>query len=223
MNRCALIHHAWVAMNRRRWRRFRRALHDPAAAQAAVLRQHLAANADCCFAREHGLTGDEDIASFRARVPIRGYDGHAPYIDRIRAGEPNVLTCEPVTRLTPSSGSTAACKLIPWTAKLLMQFNRAIGPWVVDLFDAHRQLYGGPAYWSISPAIAPPDLPSAVPIGFEDDRGYLGRAGRLIGAAMAVPGSVRRITHHDDWLHATLDHLMAARELRRRCHPRQLR
>ena len=57
-----------------------------------------------------------------------------------------------VERLVPTSGSTAAAKLVPFTADLRGEFTTAIDAWLVDLFMARPALMGGPAYWSISPA-----------------------------------------------------------------------
>ncbi|MEX0777874.1 MAG: GH3 auxin-responsive promoter family protein [Phycisphaeraceae bacterium] len=169
----------------------------------------------CQFSREHGITGTSSVEALRRRVPVRRYDGMTEYIDRIRAGEQGVLTVEPVLRLTPSSGSTAACKLIPYTASLLREFGRAIGPWIVDLFGRHPELMDGPAYWSVSPACPPPAVQSAVPVGFDDDGEYLGGLLRwLVDTTLAVPASVRHIREHDAWLDATLDSLVRARELR---------
>src|SRR5690606_1219239 len=110
---------------------------------------------------------------------ISDYAAHEPYIQKIAAGELNVLTCEPVTRLTTSSGSTQAKKLIPYTAGLQQQFSNAIAPWVVDLFHQMPSLITGPAYWSITPIAEQAPIPAAEngkrpTIGFEEDSQYLG-------------------------------------------------
>src|SRR2546426_7503148 len=111
---------------------------------------------------------------------------------RIRQGEANVLTHAPVTHLIPTGGSTGARKLIPFTAGLQREFNAAIGPWLVDLQRQSPGVIGGPAYWSVTPAL--PDTTaeeSAVPIGFDSDAAYLGGTRRrLAEAVLAVPSGV---------------------------------
>lgn len=206
----------WWASNVPAWFAFRRALYRPAETQAGVLRATLRAAANTAFAREHGLSGDSSYAQFCDRVPLRTYDELSPWIDRVRAGEPNVLTSDPVRRLTPTSGTTGGRKLIPYTASLQRQFSRAIGPWVVDLFHTYPTLLAGRAYWSVSPGVRAPDAnASAVPIGFADDSEYVGGwRRRLVEAVLAVPASVRDASSFDAWQRLTADHLRRAADLR---------
>jgi hypothetical protein len=155
------------------------------------------------------------VSDFQRRVPLAGYDEMEPWIDRIRRGETTALTRSPVTRLVPSSGSTAARKLIPYNRPLRAEFNRAIGAWIADLYRGRPALQDGPAYWSITP---PADLPheeSAVPIGFDADSAYLGGLlQHVVDKTLAVPASVGRIADYEPFLRATLVHLLRARELR---------
>ena len=207
---------AWLATRSGAATRFRRQLRDPAAAQQAVLRDLLHGNAGSAFGRKHGFTGVRTPAEFAARVPLATYDDLEPWIHRIRRGEQAVLTTDPVTHLVPTSGSSGARKLIPFTAQLQREFDRAIGPWVADLYGRHRSALFGPAYWSISPAV---DLPSgeesAVPIGFEDDTSYLGGAGRrLVAATMAVPAVLREVRDMETFHLLTLVCLLRRRDLR---------
>src|SRR5688572_9028586 len=143
---------AWWVSNVGHYSRFMAALNDPRAAQERILFRYLLDNADTAFGRRHGFTLIRSVADYQARVPLSTYDDFAPYVDRIRAGEAGVLTREPVRRLVPSSGSTRAEKLIPYTDTLAREFRRGIGPWVFDLYRRDPKLLGGRAYWSVSPA-----------------------------------------------------------------------
>ncbi len=196
---------------------FSSALNDPGAAQQRVLRAFLGKNSSTAFGREHGLHEVRTPAEFARRVPIRNYDELRPWIDRIRRGEPQVLTADPVTRLVPTSGSTAARKLIPYTAAMHRQLNRAIGPWIFDLYRSYPRALLGLSYWSISPvsedAIQSAEE-SAVPIGFEDDSAYLGPFRKsLINASMAVPSELRHVTAIDDWRYLSALLLLRRRDL----------
>lgn len=205
----------WCASNLLPWHQFRTALRDPAGAQRQVLNQIVKRNATTDFGRQHRFGEIDEIAAFQRNVPIRDYEHFLPWIDRIRAGEGRVLTAEAVTRLATTSGSMSARKLIPYTASLQAQFNRAIGPWMFDLMRQHPRLVAGPAYWSISPLAKADDQPSKVPIGFEEDSEYLGGIRRrLVDAVMAVPASVRHAASIDAWRSQTIDALRQSRELR---------
>jgi hypothetical protein len=152
---------AWGLANAPAYAAFLAALGDPQREQERILRRYVASNAETAFGRAHGFARITSIDDFRRRVPLRDYDDFAPYVERIAAGEHGVLSVGRVTRLARSSGSTRAAKLIPYTAGLQQEFNRAIGPWIVDLFLADPRLAGGSAYWSISPLAQSPDAQTA--------------------------------------------------------------
>ena len=184
---------AWFASQTGAARRFRWQLRDPRATQARVLRELLQRHAASAFGRRHRFAEIRSAAEFAMRVPLHTYEEIEPWIDRIRAGENAVLTADPVTHLVPTSGSSRACKLIPFTAGLQHEFDAAIGAWIVDLYGRHPGALAGPSYWSISPALQDwSDTPSQVPIGFEDDTHYLGGLRRrLVAATLATPTELR--------------------------------
>jgi hypothetical protein len=196
--------------------RFRRALCDPGLAQRQRLRELLARNSNTAFGKAHAFDRISNHEEFSRRVPLVDYAGVESWVDRIRRGEKNILTAETVTHLVPTSGSTAARKLIPFTAGLQREFNAAIGPWLVDLSLQHPGIMGGPAYWSVTPALeAKTPEPSAVPIGFDTDAAYLGGIRRkLAEAVMAVPSNVGRKRSMENFRYETLLHLLRCRELR---------
>jgi hypothetical protein len=200
---------AWAAANLPAHARFRRALGNPSGAQAAVLRRIIREGAQTAYGREHRFETIRDYADYAARVPLRDYGEFEPYIERIRRGEPAVLTGEPVTCLATTGGTTGGRKLIPYTKSLQAEFNAAVSPWIVDLFRAHPGVVAGSAYWSISPvARRPEDGDSAVPVGFEEDGEYLGGVRkRLVDAVMAVPPDVRHAPTVEEWRRRTIGHL----------------
>ncbi|MGE0481894.1 MAG: GH3 auxin-responsive promoter family protein [Phycisphaerae bacterium] len=214
--RAALAGWLWKTANRPEARRLAKALHRPRETQAARLQQYLARNADTAFGRAHGFARTRDPAEYQQRVPLADYDDLAPWIERVAAGEPAVLTRAPVLLLEVTSGSTAAAKLIPYTADLQAEFTRAVAAWFVDLCRRAPGIEHGPAYWSISPvAQQRRRSPGGLPIGFEEDSAYLGGAARrLVDALMAVPGDVRHICDVDAFRYVTLLFLLRCRELR---------
>ncbi len=213
--KAALANGAWLAASLRAWLRFRRALSHPEKAQSEILCGLLARNAEGAYGRAHGFGKIRGYAEFRGRVPLVDYDALAPWIARIMRGEQSVLTHEPVTRLVPTSGSTGGRKLIPFTAAFQRELNAAIGPWMLDLCREHPSVAPGPAYWSISPALAAAAEKSAVPVGFDDDSAYLGGLQRrLAEATFAVPSALRLVADVETARYLTLLCLLRAPGLR---------
>jgi len=207
-----LANELWAFSNLERHRRFVRALDRPGKVQENVLRSILRRNASCELGRRHGFATIDSVAAFQSRVPLTSYGDLAADIERIHSGEEGVRTSARVERLIPSSGSTSARKLLPCTRSLLAEFQRAIGPWIVDLL-ARADLRKGRAYWSISPAIEP-EHDGRIPIGFADDGEYLGRWTRfLVEHALAVPSGVERIQEIEAFRYTVLLHLLRARDL----------
>ncbi len=198
-----------------RWR-MSRALADPEVAQLEVLQCLLRANAGTAFGREHALSRVRTAREFQEAVPVRDYDGLAAWIERVKAGEPNVLTAEPVLAFERSSGSTAAAKYIPYTAALRLEFQEAIRSWMGDLYAQHPSLLGGPAYWLISPLKQARETTSGgIPVGFDTDADYLGSLEKKLAAWLfAVPQELSQVQNLDESMDLTLRILLRQRELR---------
>jgi hypothetical protein len=208
---------AWLAASAAPWAAFTRALCDPAREQQKLLHRYLRGNGPTAFGREHGFCEINSYEQFAQRVPIRDYDQLATWIDRIRRGQQRVLTSAPVRRLVPTGGSTAARKLIPYTDESHREFQRAVGPWVFDLYRRVPRVIGGPSYWSITPQTKH-DFSEAnckVPIGFAGDSEYLGGiVSRIIGGAMAAPNQIAKLESFAEVRRATAAALLQQRELR---------
>lgn len=221
----------WAASGLRARRLYRAALGRPEPAQWMLLERYLRENRKTAFGRVHGFDGvlaaaggsvsttseataRRLAAAYKERVPISTYDDLEPLIERVRAGEAGVLTSAPVTRLVPSSGSTAAAKLVPSTAAGQRELSRAVDAWIGDLFLTQPVLMTGPAYWSISPAVRA-DLSGAVPVGFDSDSAYLGSIRQALARAIvAVPDIVAGVHDGDAFRYVTLLFLVRARGLR---------
>lgn len=212
----ALANSLWLGASTGAWVRYQRALARPESAQRDVFARLIANHAGSAYGRAHDFSEVRGYEDFRERVPIVEYDALEPWITRIKHGEPNVLTSEPVTRLVPTSGSSGARKLIPFTPGLQRSFSAAISPWMVDLARQSPSIAIGPAYWSISPAIsAVANESSVVPIGFDDDSAYLGGIRqRLIESTFAAPSALRLAADMDSFRYATLLCLLRQPELR---------
>lgn len=189
-------------------------IRDVRSVQEGLLSGMLHANADSRFGRAHGFARIASVAAYQAAVPLSTWDDYAADVAAIMAGEQGVLTSEPVRLLEPSSGSTAATKLIPYTRTLSAQFRAGIEPWLHDLYRNFPAVRRGRSYWSITPAAMQPRRESAVPIGFDDDSDYLGPiAGRALQATLAVDQKVAGADSVSAWRVASAKQLIAADDL----------
>ena len=155
----------------------------------------LARNAHTAYLRHYGSPRSIE------ELPVVSYDDLAPWIDRIRDGEPDVLFAGRPVAYERTSGSTGGAKLIPYSAEGLYDIQRAIEPWVSRL----RSLRGS-VYLALSPATRAPEFIDGVPVGLPDSA-YVG------SFKSAVPPSVAAITDVDEWRAETVKHLAAARDL----------
>jgi len=171
---------------------YRRASQRVEPIQSKLLQELVSKNRDSWFGRHHRFASINSVNDFQRAVPLSTYEDYTNPVQRIARGESKVLTSQPVELLEPTSGSTSAEKLIPYTAGLRRSFQRAIRVWIWDLYSNRASLRKGKAYWSISPlANAGRITEAGIPVGFDHDAGYLGGfERRLLARTMAVPPEI---------------------------------
>lgn len=87
---------------------------DPISAQRDILQHLVTAGQYTEFGKRFGLSRTFTVKAFKAAVPIHTYDDLKPYIDRMMAGEENVLWNTPIEWFAKSSGTTSdRSKYIP--------------------------------------------------------------------------------------------------------------
>lgn len=96
--------------------KFMRETEQFAALSDRMLDLILGLNAKTAYGVDHGLDGPSVRQAFEA-LPTTTYADYAPYIERIAAGEPNVLSSEPVIYFSTTSGTTGPPKMIPVTRR----------------------------------------------------------------------------------------------------------
>lgn len=92
---------------------------DPVATQRKLLARLLHKGRTTAFGREHGLDKVKDHAGLVAAVPLRDYEGFRPYMERIKAGECDVLWPGLPIYFCKTSGTTSGAKYIPITRESL--------------------------------------------------------------------------------------------------------
>ena len=170
---------------------FERATVRPREAQAAVLRRLLYRNGDTAFGRAHGFDAIRTAAEYRRAVPLRDYEGFRPYVARVVAGEPAVLTREPVVAFATTSGTTGEPKLVPLTASGIARMAALVRLWMLRACRAHPTLLDRATLAVVSPAIEGRTA-SGVPFGAMS--GLLQRhLPGLVQRAQAVPYGIHLI------------------------------
>jgi hypothetical protein len=111
--------------------------------QRARLLELVARHADSQFGRDHHFAEIRSPEDFRRRVPIRGYEGHEPYIARVRQGDLGALfgPGTEVLMFAMTSGTTARPKTIPVTRESLQNYRDGWTIWGIQAFDAHPGIH----------------------------------------------------------------------------------
>lgn len=191
------------------WWRFRTALnqveHSQEQTLLAILRRHQHSR----FGRLHGFAGINSVEEFQSRVPLGSEVALAEEVRELVDSGAGGLVDEPVLLLEPTSGSTGGSRLVPYTATLRVQFQRAVAAWVGDLFLRRPRLMAGRAYWSLSPPMEQKSQ-GRMKVGFEDDSEYLSPLIRWLSRAVCLD---TRWTGEGFWEH-TCRVLIEARDLR---------
>jgi hypothetical protein len=207
----SIAYAAMLGSMRRDARAFNATKDDLERIQRDRLVRLLVRNARTAFGRAHGFGQIKTFEDYQQAVPLTDYDALTPWIDRIAAGEGNILTADRVMRFVPSSGSAAATKLIPYTDSLRKEMHRAVAPWVASAYRVRPSLKRDRAYCTISPPTEAQDAHGVIPVGFADDEEYLGHLGRWAYRQLFIsPGKVTPDLFHR--VHAAS--LLAAEDLR---------
>lgn len=110
---------AWVNRQVSRWK------NNPIAAQDKVFRSLLASAKFTAFGQDHGFETIQNYPDFKNRVPIRDYEQLRPYIDRVVAGEANVLWPGKPLYFAKTSGTTSGVKYIPISKESMPEHIKA--------------------------------------------------------------------------------------------------
>ena len=188
----------------------------PRMAQRRLLRGLLKHATETKYGRLHGFERMGNNTDAFQSHPVADYEVFRPFVDTIQSGDPNILTSDEVTLLQPTSGTSAARKLIPLTAGLLRQFQAALAPWIASLYVLRPRLLLGRQYWCLSPNTLLGGVgSSAVPVGFPDDTEYLGTWQRWFAARLLVaPPELARVEDPSTFEFLTLLFLVRERNLR---------
>jgi hypothetical protein len=153
-------------------RRFEAAIADPRRAQETRLNVILEQVRKTRFGEASGLDRVRTLEDLRRAVPVRTYEDLRPWMDRVVAGEPQVLTQEPVLQLLETSGTTGRPKLLPVTASWAASVAEAQSLWVLAMVRDFEAVARGRSLTVVSPA-AHSRSPGGLAIGSNTGRMHL--------------------------------------------------
>ncbi|MGD0153108.1 MAG: GH3 auxin-responsive promoter family protein [Thermacetogeniaceae bacterium] len=111
-----------------------------------LLQQILLQNRDTEYGQRYRFdriaTPESFPESFKEAVPLTTYEDYLPYIDRIAAGQDNILTAEPVRYFGLTSGTTGQQKMIPMTelaGNLIAEHMSLLSRGICDAVPASRR------------------------------------------------------------------------------------
>ncbi len=80
---------------------------------------------DTAFGIDHHFDAIKNYEDFKKQVPVRDYEDMKPYIDRVTAGETNILWPGKPAYLAKTSGTTSGVKYIPISSESMPEHIRA--------------------------------------------------------------------------------------------------
>lgn len=110
---------AWVNRQVSRWK------NNPIVAQDKVFRALLNKAKSTAFGQDHGFETIKTYQDFKNSVPIRDYEQLRPYIERVVAGEANVLWPGKPLYFAKTSGTTSGVKYIPISKESMPEHIKA--------------------------------------------------------------------------------------------------
>lgn len=90
-------------------------VNNPVAAQQKVFKQLIAKAKNTAFGKDHNFRNIKTSSDFQESVPVRDYEDLKPYIERVVAGEADVLWKGKPLYFAKTSGTTSGAKYIPLT------------------------------------------------------------------------------------------------------------
>ncbi|HAD12457.1 MAG TPA: hypothetical protein DCF33_08460 [Saprospirales bacterium] len=121
---------------RMKYRKVAKMLADPVGCQEKLMHDFIRVGRNTLFGKDHSFDAIRNYAQFKENIPLRSYEELLPYIEKVKAGQKNVLWRGRPRFLGKTSGTTSQTKYIPVTSDSLK--NQIVPPQYAALNYAHR-------------------------------------------------------------------------------------
>jgi len=98
---------------------------DAVAAQERTLQKLIQEASHTVFGLDHHFNAIKNYEDFKAKVPVRDYEDLKPYIERVVAGEADILWKDKPEYLAKTSGTTSGVKYIPISKQSMPEHIKA--------------------------------------------------------------------------------------------------
>lgn len=123
-------------------------------AQSRVLKSIIDTSRNTAFGKDHNFNAIKSIADFQSAVPIRDFEDHRCYIDRMCKGENDVLFPGKALFFNTTSGTTDKPKLIPVSKKYFEKaYNDISRLWFYSCLRDNPRLFNGKNLSAVGPAV----------------------------------------------------------------------
>jgi hypothetical protein len=102
---------AFIASETKRWSR------EPEVHQAKIMEHLIDLAGQTAFGKDHSFGTVKDYDSFKRSIPVRDYEDLKPYIERVVAGESDILWKGKPAYFAKTSGTTSGTKYIPMSTE----------------------------------------------------------------------------------------------------------
>ena len=206
----AALRAALALKHGRRYKALLAASANPRAAQAALLRRILAANAGTLFGERFGFGEIDDARAYRKAIPIRTYEELRQHVEaQERTGQP-ILTAEQPVYYQRTSGTVGAAKDIPVTEAGLRRIrdNQRLFAFTVarDTLAFQGKVLG------ITGQAVEGTMPFGTPYGSASGLLYK-RMSRLVRRKYVLPPEVADIADYEARYFAIAAHALAERNV----------
>lgn len=142
------------------------------------------------------------------QLPLQSYEDLETQIQKAITAQSGYLSHQKPFNYEPTSGSSGAKKLIPYTSDLIQSFTNLFRCWAYDMLQYGPPLTGGRLYFSVSPQFHESEY------GLTDDSDYLsGLTGLLFKRFSLVPNTVKALNQPEDFFRVVSLYLLAAKDL----------
>lgn len=195
--------HAIVVKGNGSLRHLEKSSMNPMKENEELLKKILKNNANTEYGKRHDFAHIKTIEEFRKNVPISTYEDFAPYIERVKNGESNILTSSKILGYSRTSGSSGVPKYIPATSDSIKAYvkytwTRALALAVKELNKKGKKYKPGRGIF-LSPATNE-KLPNGLPCSNIAEIGAM-RYGFLYPFILTIPTGQLFDMHDGDYVY----------------------
>ena len=123
-NATHMANHMNAEMGKKVLADFREETKEPQKVMTELLMKLLDDNKDTEYGRMYGFAGIKTVEDYQKKVPVITYDDIAEQLERMMAGERNILTAYDYNHMNETSGTIGAPKVVPMTKQQSEVFVR---------------------------------------------------------------------------------------------------